>query len=126
MGANNSGLIGKVTGGAVSQYRALQIAADVVTHAADDEDFMFGISQHSAASGERVTVKTVGESLAEVNGNSANIVAGDLLECAASGILVKFTSATPHVPVATALEGATADNVLIRVRINPAQIATPA
>lgn len=116
-------LIEVVTSAAVEQYRGVQTATNTVSHGADDEDILFGITQHSAGSGEKVTVKTSGVSLCRVNGNSANISRGTKLEFAANGILVPHTADAAHYAVATALEPATADGVVIRVRIHDNQVA---
>jgi len=115
--------LSKVTSAAVEQYRGVQISSNTVSHGADDEDILFGITLESAASGEAVTLQTSGVALCTVNGNSANIAAGAKLEFAADGILVPHTADAAHYAVATALEPATADGVVIRVRIHDNQVA---
>lgn len=111
------------TSGAVSQFRGVQTATNTVSHGENDEDILFGITQHSAASGEKVTVQCSGVSLCTVNGSAANIARGTKLEFAANGILVPHTADAAHYAVATALEAATADGVVIRVRIHDNQVA---
>jgi hypothetical protein len=95
------------------QYHAVKLTSTGMTYSGAGEE-AFGILQDDPdTAGEYGRVRILGISQAYVNGNSVNIARGNHLATAASGRLVKATSADEC--LAIALAAATADGVVIPV-----------
>lgn len=110
------------TGQSVDQYAALELSSGAVQEAGAVTDSLIGVAQDSAAAGEKVGVQVGGVTKALVNGNSANIAAGDNLSCSTTaGVLIKHDAQTNTRFVAKALEASTADGDIIWVQIYPYQ-----
>jgi len=86
---------------------------------ASDGAACIGIAIGDAAAGEAAGCAFSGPGMVEVNGNSANIAAGDFLKPGASGILVKASAGDWY--IAQAMEPATADGLCIRAHIQKGQ-----
>lgn len=93
------------------QYKAVKFTATGVDLCGAGERAC-GILTNTPLSGNAAAVLHEGLACAFVNGASVNIAAGDPLESAAGGILVKSTADKKNI-VAHAVEAATADGVRI-------------
>lgn len=93
-----------------------------VEYPAAEFDPCIGITMTGAASGERVDVCMLGPCRLKVDGNVANILAGDLIvnhTDAGYGRKVAATANTVYRPIGIALGAATADGADITVFVMP-------
>jgi acyl CoA:acetate/3-ketoacid CoA transferase beta subunit len=93
-----------------------------VEYPAAEFDACIGITAHAAASGERIDVIMLGPARLKVDGNVANILAGDLIvnhTDAGYGRKVAATANTVYRPIGIALGAATADGADITVFVMP-------
>lgn len=115
---------------AIVQLRAVKIATTgtekhkFAQSGASDGAITQGIAINSAATDGVVGVAFDGYGAAEVNGNSANIAAGDFLKAGANGILVKASAGDHYIAIAQ--EPSTADGIVIRVKIQKGQLSVAA
>lgn len=111
---------GGTAGAAIATNRFVKLNTPTATEMkvtnASAGDVAYGISADGVASGDPCPVFVDGLGMLEVNANTVNVAAGDLLvPTGSAGIGVKASGAA--VGYAMALEPATADNALIRVLI---------
>lgn len=112
---------GYITAANLTKYRFAAhhtTAGQITTPSGEDAKNIAGITRRTTTSGDLGEVVEEGRCYLEVNGNSVNIAVGDSVKCGTSaGIGIKAdTDKDPA--LCTALEAATADNVVIVVRID--------
>jgi hypothetical protein len=109
---------------ALAAYRLVIFSTDdsKVEYPAAEFDACIGVTAHAAASGERVDVIVLGPARLRVDGNVANIAAGDLVvNHTADGLgrKVASTANTVYRPIGISLGAATVDGQDITVFVMP-------
>jgi hypothetical protein len=113
--------VGGYTGAAaIDKYRVVSVtsgstASEAGAGTSTHGQALLGIAVESTDSGDALGLVASGVFPAIVNGNSANIVAGDTLKSTTGGILIKAAT-TSDIANYEACEAATADGVVILVR----------
>lgn len=109
---------GKVAGGAIEEFRFVEISSEEVTATNAVTDVPYGISLQKVASGERATLQVGGVAYLEVDGSGTAIVSGSILMPKATGAGVGVVAAgAGSIEAAKALAPATAASAVIPVLI---------